>query len=260
MNKVLVILRKEWLDIRLQRGLLLGIVLPPVLLTLLPIAAFSISAHIPGSAHLNGVNASTLGMENFTSVEFAQALIGKQFSVLYLLLPLIVPSVIAAYSIVGEKTSRTLEPLLATPVRVWELLLGKSLSALIPALLVTWICGIVFIVGCALLAVSGRVFASIITPGWLLVLVLWTPLLALIAIAVMVAVSSRVNDPRTAQQVSAWVVVPFMTLFLGQISGLIVLGTTFALSVFVVLILLAILTIWAAGKLFQREVILTNWK
>lgn len=260
MNKVLVLLQKEWLDIRLQRGLLLGIILPPLIFTLLPIIAFYVIARVPGSTRTNGVSAAMLGLGNLSPTEFAQAIMGKQFSILYLLIPMIVPSVIAAYSIVGEKTSRTLEPLLATPVRVWELLLGKSLIALLPALVMTWLCGLVFIVSCSLLAVSGRVLAAIITPGWLIMFVLWTPLLALIAIAVMVAVSSRVNDPRTAQQVSAWVVVPFMTIFIGQISGFIVLGPAFALSVFAVLVPLTILTVWIATKFFQREVILTQWK
>lgn len=260
MNKVLILLRKEWLDIRLQRGLLLGIILPPLVFTLLPIIIFYVVAHVPGGSKMNGVSTDTLGLGNLSPAEFAQVLMGKQFSILYLLIPMIVPSVIAAYSIVGEKTSRTLEPLLATPVRVWELLLGKSLIALLPALLMTWLCGLVFILSLSLMAVSGRVVAAIITPGWLIMFVLWTPLLALIAIAVMVAVSSRVNDPRTAQQVSAWVVVPFMTIFIGQVSGLIVLGPVFALSVFAVLVPLTILTVWIATKFFQREVILTQWK
>ncbi len=260
MNKVLVLLRKEWLDIRLQRGLMLSIILPPLLFTLLPIIAFYVIGHVPGGAKINGASADTLGLGDLSPAEFAQVIVGKQFSILYLLIPMIVPSVIAAYSIVGEKTSRTLEPLLATPVRVWELLLGKSLIALLPALVMTWLCGLVFIISLSLMAVSGRVVAAIITPGWLIMFVLWTPLLALIAIAVMVAVSSRVNDPRTAQQVSAWVVVPFMTIFIGQVSGLIVLGLVFALSVFAVLVPLTIVTVWIATKFFQREVILTQWK
>lgn len=263
MHKVGVILHKEWLDIKLQRNLLLSIILPPLIITLLPIVMLYVTGHVAGGGNINGVNASTagiLGLSGLSPQEFAQALLGKQFSVLYVLLPLIIPSIIAAYSVVGEKTSRTLEPLLATPVRTWELLLGKSLIAMLPAVLITWLCGGAFILAVLLLAVSSRVVTAIITPGWLIVFLLWTPLLALIAIAVMMAISSRVNDPRTAQQISAWAVVPFLTIFIGQISGLIILGPVFALTVFIILVPLTILAIWIATKVFQREVILTQWK
>jgi ABC-2 type transport system permease protein len=131
---------------------------------------------------------------------------------------------------------------------------------LLPALIATWLSGAIFIVGVALLAVSTRVFAAIITPGWLIVFLLWTPALALIGIALMVAVSSRVNDPRTAQQFSAVLVVPFLGLFIGQISGLLILGPIFALTVFLILLALVVLAIWIVTQLFQREVILTRWK
>ena len=77
-------------------------------------------------------------------------------------------------------------------------------------------------------------------PGWLIVFLLWTPALALIGIALMVAVSSRVNDPRTAQQFSAALVLPFLGLFIGQISGLLILGPVFALTVFLILLALVV--------------------
>ncbi len=263
MNIIRMILHKEWVEIRQQRGLMLSIILPTILFALLP-AVLMYVARLGGQVNLGNVTPSDLskiiGIAGLTQAEVLQAMIGKQFSVLYLLLPIILPSVIAAYSIVGEKTSHTLEPLLATPVHVWELLVGKSLIALLPSLIATWLCGAVFIITTAFFALSRQVFWAVVSPAWLVVLLLWTPLLALIAIAVMVAISSRVNDPRTAQQVSAWAVIPFLALFYGQLFGLIVLGITFALLVSLVLVLLVVLTFWIATRLFQREVILTTWK
>ncbi len=263
MNVIRVILHKEWTEIRQQRGLMLGIILPTLLFALLP-AVLMYVARLGGHVNLGSVTPSDLskilGVAGLTQAETLQAMLGKQFSVLYLILPIILPSVIAAYSIVGEKTSHTLEPLLATPVHVWELLIGKSLIALLPSLIATWLCGMIFIITTALFALSGQVFWLVVSPAWLVVFLLWTPMLALIAIAVMVAISSRVNDPRTAQQVSAWAVIPFLALFYGQLFGLIVLGLTFALAVFVVLVALTALTFWIAARLFQREVILTSWK
>jgi ABC-2 type transport system permease protein len=174
-------------------------------------------------------------------------------------MPLLIPSIIAAYSIVGEKSKRTLEPLLAAPVRTSELLLGKALAALIPAVAITWVCGAVFVAGMAAVALSPRVFAAIVGPGWLILLLLCSPLLALIAIAVSVVISSRVNDPRTAQQLSGVVVVPILLIFFGQLVGLLVLSPALSLGAAAILALVAALAMWSAARLFQREVILTKW-
>jgi ABC-2 type transport system permease protein len=259
MTKILIILNKEWLEIRQQRVLLFTIVLPPLLFTLIAIGSFLSIGKLPSKGASSTVTLLPM-LAGMSSNEIGQALIGIQMSLLYILLPIIITSVIASYSIVGEKTSRTLEPLLATPVRTWELLLGKSLAAMLPAIGATWLGGVIFIACLALLAVSSRVFATVISSGWLIAFLLWTPLLALIGIAIMIAISSRVNDPRTAQQFSVFLVLPFLALIFGQLTGLVILGPVFALSVFLVLLVLAILAIWIVTRIFQREVILTRWK
>ena len=262
MNKILVILQKECLEIRQQRGLLFGVLLPPLLFTLIPLGIIYVSGVLvlSGSVPSPGTNFPGPAFAGMTTIEQGQAMLGSQFSIFYVLLPVLVTSIIASYSIVGEKTSKTLEPLLATPVRTWELLLSKCLAALVPGLLVTWVSGTLFIIGTAVFAVSGRVFAAIVSPGWLVVFLLWTPLLGAVAIAAMLAISSRVNDPRSAQQLSVWIIVPFFAMFFGELAGLRVLGLAFTLSIAVVLLVLAVLAIWGASRLFQREVILTRWK
>ena len=112
----------------------------------------------------------------------------------------------------------------------------------------------------AAITTSRRAFAAIVSPAWLLILLVVTPLLSLIVIAALVAVSSRVNDPRTAQQVSGFLVIPFVLIFVGQIAGLIVLGPALVLAASLVLALIAALALWGVTRLFQREVILTRWR
>ena len=87
-----------------------------------------------------------------------------------------------------------------------------------------------------------------------------TPLLALIGVALIVVISSRVNDPRSAQQFSAVLVVPVLALLFGQLAGIIVLGPALALGIGVVLAAIAAFALWLAARLFQREVILTRWR
>jgi ABC-2 type transport system permease protein len=108
--------------------------------------------------------------------------------------------------------------------------------------------------------VTDRVREVIVTPGWVLAVLVDTPLLALTGVALIVVLSSRVNDPRTAQQFSAVLVVPVLALLFGQLAGVIVLGPAVALGIGVVLAILAAGALWVATRLFQREVILTRWR
>src|ERR1051326_607781 len=109
MRKVLVILRKEFREIRQQRILLFSILLPPLLFVVIPLLYLQLGG--------NGAKASSLhvpSLQGLTLHEYTQGVIGTTFSNIFLLLSMIVPSILAAYSIIGEKTNRTLEPLLAT--------------------------------------------------------------------------------------------------------------------------------------------------
>ncbi len=254
MHKVLVILRKEFMEIVQQRVLLLSILLPPLLFVVIPLFYLQLGG--------NGSKASSLhvpSLQGLTLHEYTQGLVGTLFSNIFLLLSMIVPSTIAAYSIIGEKNSHTLEPLLATPVRRWQLLAGKMLAALLPAVLVTWVGGGLFIAELAIVT-DANVVSHVVTGGWLILFIASTPLLGLIAVAVMTAISSRVNDTRTAQQLSIWAVVPIAGIILGELFGQFELTVLVAVIATVVLIPLAILLTWGAAQLFQRETILTRWK
>ncbi len=254
MRKVVVILRKEFLEIFQQRILLFSIFLPPLLFLAIPLLLLQRVG--------NGSNVSTLhipSLQGLTLHEYTQGVVGTTFSNIYILLSMIVPSSIAAYSIIGEKTSRTLEPLLAAPVRRWQLLAGKMLAALLPAMLVTWVSGGLFIAELAIVT-DANVVSHVVTGGWLILFLASTPLLGLIAVAVMTAISSRVTDTRTAQQLSIWAVVPIAGIILGELSGQFELTVLVAVIACLILIPVAILLTWGAAQLFQRETILTRWK
>jgi ABC-2 type transport system permease protein len=263
MNNIITLLHKEWLEFKQQRALLFSIIFVPLLLTLIPLVALYAIGHTPSKGNADDfselVARANPALAGMGQDELAQSMMGQAFSSMFLLLPMLLPSIIASYSIVGEKANRTLEPLLATPIKTWELLAGKILAALLPSMLLTWLAGAIFMAGVWASALSARVFAAIVSPGWLTVFLVCTPLLALIAIAAMVAISSRVNDPRTAQQFSAWVVVPFLTVFFSQITGVLVLSPLIALVAAIMLTVIAGLAIWGVTALFQREVILTKW-
>ena len=263
-RKVRLILRKEWTEMRQQRALVLGLIFLPLLFTLLPIGLVFVLGQAPLEElgdigpllELTRLNPSLSGL---SEREILQAAIGQPISVMLFLLPVILPSIIASYSIVGEKVSRTLEPVLATPVTTLELLLAKILSALVPSMAVTWFSGAIFAAAMLPLTRSHSVFVAIISPSWFILMLLCAPLLALFAIAATVAASSRANDPRSAQQISALVIVPVVLLIAGQFTGLLALSPAVSLIVALVLALLSSAVTWLATRIFQREAILTRW-
>ena len=53
-------------------------------------------------------------------------LLNEQYMFYYLMIPALLPVIIASHSIIGEKQIKSLEPLLATPITTSELLIGKK--------------------------------------------------------------------------------------------------------------------------------------
>jgi ABC-2 type transport system permease protein len=253
MNKVWLILQKELRELLPQRVLLMSV-------SFLPLAVI-IMAGILLITPLSGVRlpaaASDPRLANLTSFQVQQAYIGLQFRMILLFQSLVIPAIIASYSIVGEKNNRTLEPLLAAPVRTWQLMLAKALAALLPAVAVTWLSSLVFSIETALLA-GPAVFALVVTPGWLVAVLVTVPVMVMTPIALAVMVSSRVNDPRAASQFSSLL---FVVLLFGvELSGsLLVLSVPFTLTITAVFAVLGVLLLWGATRIFQREVILTRW-
>jgi ABC-2 type transport system permease protein len=166
----------------------------------------------------------------------------------------------AAYSIVGEKTTRSLEPLLATPITTVELLVGKCLATVIPAVLATYAAFGLFALGSWLIVANKILLAALFDARWLIAIFIVGPLLALMAVTFALMVSSRVNDPRVAEQVSMVMIVPVLAGFFGQVAGLFVLNKTIISWVAVVMLALDVLLVYLATRVFSRESILTRWK
>jgi len=181
------------------------------------------------------------------------------FTLLFMILPVMIPVTIAAYSIVGEKTARSLEPLLATPITTVELLVAKAIAAVVPAIVATWIAYAIYLVGARLL-VDDEVFRHLLDPLWLIAIFVVGPLLTLLAVNVALIVSSRVTDPRVAEQLSGVVILPLILLVVGQSVGLVLLNRQLILAIGAVVILLDAALLYLSVKTFQRETILTRWR
>jgi ABC-2 type transport system permease protein len=188
-----------------------------------------------------------------------QAWIFQQFLVLLVLAPIASSMSVAAYSVIGEKQARSLEPLLATPITTFELLAAKVLASLIPAILLTVGCYALYVAGAAAAARPG-VYAVLLTPRPLAVVFLLGPLAALAALQLAVCVSSRVNDARSAQQLGALIILPVAGVLVAQLVGS--LQLTLPVIAFLALLLAGVNAglMLIAIALFDRESILTRWK
>jgi ABC-type Na+ efflux pump permease subunit len=126
--------------------------------------------------------------------------LSREHLLLYMLgIPAIVPAAVAAYSVVGERQQGTLEPLLTTPVRREEFLLGKALAALVPSVTVAYAVYAVFL-ACVGLFARPAVALSLLRAPDVLAQLLFTPLIAGWSIWVGIAISARARDFRVAQQ------------------------------------------------------------
>lgn len=262
MEKIRILLRKEWAEVYKNRMVLFSIIFLPLLFTAIPLIMLSTMQGVAGSESFSEQlppQMSGLCTADLSPGECFQVYMVSSFLLMFMMTPMIIPVNIAAYSIVGEKTTRSLEPLLATPITTLELLAGKNLAAVIPAVGATWIGFLLFAVGAALLS-TPRVAAAFLNPLWLLAIFLVGPLLAVLSVNFGLMVSSRVNEPRTAEQISAVIVLPLLLLFFGQMTGYIILNRALILFLAALLLIIDAGMIYLAVNLFERENILTRWK
>ncbi len=178
---------------------------------------------------------------------------------MHLMLPMILPTAIAAYSIVGEKRERSLEPLLSTPVTEGELLLAKALSAIVPAVAIGWFSFIANVVG--VYAVCGKAVAlEAARPMWLAGVVLLAPMLASVSTWIALIASSRFKDVRSVEAVSSLGVLPLSGLMVWVLMKQVYLTMSFVLLTSLILLVVNILLFRITIRLFGREKILTSWR
>jgi ABC-2 type transport system permease protein len=267
-SRVRALLRKEWLEIRHNRTIVWTFIGLSALFTLLPLAlAFGLPRLIPGDLASDPDTARVGEQLGRAYPAFAglaplaqfQVFLLRQFVGLFLLAPVMGAISVATYSIIGEKTTRSIEALLAAPVRTAEILVAKTLASAVPATVVTWIAATVFGLAVGLLA-GPEVRRLVLDPAALALLALGVPLVALFGLGAGVIVSSRVSDPRSAQQVGAIIVLPVVALMVGQAVGLILLNVPMVLAGAAMLAVLDAVILLAGVKLFDREAILTRWR
>src|SRR5919201_3569565 len=158
-----------------------------------------------------------------------------------------------------EKSARTLEPLLATPVGVGDLLFAKSLASTVPSVLVTWLAYSIYLA--SVIVIGSHAAANAVTaPRWVLAIIVMVPLLTLLSVNLGILISTRVNDVRVAQQIGGLVVVPVVGIGIAQVTGRVVINNEAFVQFSLFLIAINAAVFWLAKLAFQRENILVRWR
>ncbi|HEX6163323.1 MAG TPA: ABC transporter permease subunit [Vicinamibacterales bacterium] len=188
-----------------------------------------------------------------------QAFLFNQFSLLLLLVPIVSATALATHAVIGEKQSKALEPLLATPISTLELLTAKTLTPFAFALTLSWIAVVIALAGLIAIGEAG-LWRSLLTMRLFMLFVVLGPLVELASLQVSVIVSSRTNDPRSAQQLTALLILPVTVVFVAQLMGLMIVGTTTIVLAALGCVVLNLILGWLGVRVFQRETILTRWR
>ena len=229
-TRVGAILHKELRDYRRNRFVIATMAATPVLFIALPTIQL-IAASTTGKAVNLRVGLSLLYM---------------------LVIPVIMPSVISAYSVAGEREQGTLEPVLTTPIRREEFLIAKALAAFVPTLVIAYAVFGIFLAIAALFA-HPVIVSAIFMGSHVLVQFLFTPLLAGWAIWVGIAVSTRSTDVRVAQQLSVLGSLPPLVIVALMSLNVISESTALAIGLAAALLAFDLLAWRVVAAMFDRE-------
>jgi ABC-type transport system involved in multi-copper enzyme maturation permease subunit len=233
-RRVRAIFRKELRDYRHNGNIIYGMAIIPLVIVIQPvIVVFA----VPAKA------AETLAHAHL---------------LLYMLgIPALVPALIAAYAVVGEREQGTLEPVLTTPVRREEFLLGKALAAFMPSVVIAYAIYAVFL-ACVELFAQSNVASAVLQWPEILAQLLFTPLLAAWSIWVGIAISGRSNDVRVAQQLSVLASLPTFAVTALIAYNVISASLGLALGLGAALLVLDGLGWRLSAAMFNRERLITG--
>jgi ABC-2 type transport system permease protein len=263
-TRVRALLRKELADVARNRAALAPVAIVAAISLLIP---FVIAVGIPAltgeplsrDADMAKLAGRFVAGAALTPEARVQTFLFQQFLLLFLMTPVTGAMALAAYAIIGEKQARTLEPLLATPITTAELLVAKVLGALLPTVAITVATLALYALGLVFLAEPG-VAAAVATARTMVLVCLVGLGVALAALQLAVLVSSRVNDPRTAQQFGVLIIIPIVGVLAAQFTGALWLTAGALALVAAGLFALWIVLTMVSVAVFDRETILTRWK
>ncbi|MEV4287775.1 ABC transporter permease subunit [Nonomuraea bangladeshensis] len=266
-HRVQALMRKDWRELARNKQVIAPLVILPLVFVILMPGAVLLLGSDPGLlttmvAGLGGFldNLPVRALPAGYSAEqlTVYAIIVYFMAPLFLLIPVMVASLTASSSFVGEKERGTIEGLLYTPLTDRELVLGKVLASVIPSVLLTWASFLVYTVLVNALGASlmGGVFFP--TWTWVISVLALAPLVAFLATCLIVAISGRSTTMQGAQGTVVLIVLPVLALIVGQATGLVLFDAWIAGIAAAALLVIDVAVFLAVVGRFRREPIITR--
>jgi ABC-2 type transport system permease protein len=209
-------------------------------------------ARIPTSAFPGAAELGVQGQAAYIATVYL-------FAGFFLIIPTMAATVLAANSFAGEKERHTLEGVLYTPVSDTELVLGKILGAVMPAVAVSWVCFLIYTILVNLLGnpLIGHPYFP--TLNWWVLMLLVVPAVSLFVTACVVWVSARVSSYQSANSIAGFAVLPLILLVVGQATGVMLLGPALFAVLGLVLVTLDVLMMRWIIATFDRERVVASF-
>ncbi|MCV2396197.1 ABC transporter permease subunit [Actinotalea sp. M2MS4P-6] len=265
-RRVQAVIRKDWLEVARNKQVLSSLVVVPlVFAVLLPAGVILLgdsgvlTSTIGGmQGFLDNLPAGVVPADFTAGQTMIYTLIVYFFAPFFLVIPVMVASITASSSFVGEKERRTIEGLLYTPLSNRELVLAKVLGSVVPSVVLTWVSFLAYTI--IVNALGYRVMGGIFFPTWTwaVLVVALVPLVGFLATSLIVAVSGRSTTMQGAQGTAMFVVFPILAIVISQATGLMLFDVTVALVAAVVLAAVDVAAFVLVVARFERERIVTR--
>lgn len=265
-RSIRAIVRKDLRVVRKNKGVSIPmLVIPVIVLVIIPAsAAFTTIFQDLPDHYFDGLDVFLKAMPSDIRAEFAQytgvqtmLVLGLVYFMapMYLILPQMVASVIAADSFAGEKERKTLEALLYTPTTDGELLMAKLLSALLPALAVAWGGFVIYavVINLAAWPTMGRIFFP--NTMWVVLAIWLAPAVAGLSLSATVLISSRAKGFQDAYQLGVIVVLPVLFLAVSQMSGAIFIDIGLVMLLGLIVWIVDAVLLALGARTFRRDVL-----
>lgn len=261
-KRIYAVARKDILDVISDKESMLAITLLPLIMSvfmpLLLIIIFKFSGEVNNGSDLNKLLSilpnEVLPDVGNTEIKMLVVTLTILLAPIFLMIPVMIASVIASYSFIGEKENKTLEGLMYTPVTNTELIIAKALGSFVPSILITALSIVIYavIVNSATGYFLG--YAISLNLNWLVMAILLVPAVTVLSILIIILVSFKVKTARAAQSISSLIAFPILALVISQVSGVFYfgLGTQIILAGVLLLIDIALL-IFVSNKINREK-------
>jgi ABC-2 type transport system permease protein len=264
-NRITNLIRKDLMEVTRNKAVWMPMLIVPLVFVVLLPVGFALMAKYAPQSNQGSLTELTSIMVSVPPAMQAVLngrddnqvmtifMLGMFMAPMFLVMPMMFSSIISAEAFAGEKERKTLEGLLYTPATDLELFLGKTLAAVIPAVVVSWGSFLIYIlvVNIATNSMMGGIWFPL--EGWYPLIFWVTPAVAVMGTMVTVLVSSRVHTFMEAYQSGSALVILVLGLVAGQMTGLLYLSFWMAMLVGLVIVLADVVLLRVCVKAFRRN-------